>query len=146
FSPRRDTTKPNALLLNWTANDKNLGQNSETLEWAKEPGGKWHEIQKNIAITGKHSWQPPDELPVEVYLRIRVTDIAGNVATAVTPAPPIIDFNMPEGRQAGRCRRSTASITSHSGPVNARGRRPQDDDNFCPEIVVTRCPLSMKNH
>ena len=35
FPPRRDPNKANSLLLVWSANDKNLGTNPVTLEWAE---------------------------------------------------------------------------------------------------------------
>lgn len=101
FPPKRDTSKPNSLLLIWKAEDKNLDSSPITLEWAKDLNGKWHEIAKNIPNTGKYSWQLPNELPVEVYLRLRARDVVGNVGTAVTPDPQIVDINEPEGRLVG---------------------------------------------
>ncbi len=98
FSPRRDTTKPNSLLLVWTASDKNLGSNPVTLEWAERRDGPWSPIANNIANSGKHSWQLPNQLPVQVYMRLRVKDLAGNEGVAVTPDPQLVDLSEPEGR------------------------------------------------
>ena len=98
FTPRRDTTKPNSLLLVWTAADKNLGTNPVTLEWAERREGPWTPIANNIANTGKHSWQLPNQLPVQVYMRLRVRDLAGNEGVAVTPDPQLVDLSEPEGR------------------------------------------------
>lgn len=98
FSPSRDTTKANALMLIWTAADKNLGTNPVTLEWAERREGPWSPIATNIANSGKHSWQLPDRLPVQVYMRLRVKDLAGNEGVAVTPDPQLVDLSEPEGR------------------------------------------------
>ena len=98
FPPRRDTTKSNALLLFWKASDKNLGSNAVTLEWAEKAVGPWSPIAANLPNSGKHSWQLPDRLPVEVFLRVRVVDLAGNEGNATTPQPVTVDLSEPEGR------------------------------------------------
>lgn len=102
FPPRRDPNKANSLLLVWSANDKNLGTNPVTLEWAERRDGPWFPIGSNLAYTagapGKHSWQLPDRLPVQVYLRLRVRDLAGNEGIAITPDPQLVDLSEPEGR------------------------------------------------
>ncbi len=98
FPPRRDTTKANSLLLIWTASDKNLGTNPVTLEYAERREGPWTKIANNIANSGKHSWQLPNELPVQVFMRLRVADLAGNEGVAVTPDPQLVDLSEPEGR------------------------------------------------
>jgi len=85
-------------MLSWTAADKNLGTNPVTLEWAERREGPWAPIANNIANSGKHSWQLPDRLPVEVYMRLRVKDLAGNEGVAVTPDPQLVDLSEPEGR------------------------------------------------
>ena len=98
FPPRRDMTKTNALVLFWKASDKNLSSNPVTLEWAEHRDGPWNPIANNLPNSGKHSWQLPDRLPVEVYLRLRVTDLAGNEGIATTPQPITVDLSEPEGR------------------------------------------------
>ena len=101
FPPRRDTTKTNSLVLFWKASDKNLSNNPITLEWSEHREGSWNPIANNLPNTGKHSWQLPDRLPVEVYLRLRVTDLAGNEGVATTPQPITVDLSEPEGRLTG---------------------------------------------
>lgn len=98
FPPKRDTAKSNALMLVWTASDKNLGGNPVTLEWAERREGPWFPIAANIPNAGKHSWQLPDRLPVQIYMRLRVKDLAGNEGVAVTPDPQLVDLSEPEGR------------------------------------------------
>jgi hypothetical protein len=98
FPPRRDMTKQNSLVLFWKASDKNLGSNPITLEWADQREGPWNAIASNLPNNGKHSWQLPDRLPVDVYLRLRVTDLAGNEGIATTPQPITVDLLEPEGK------------------------------------------------
>ena len=98
FPPRRDTAKANSLMLVWTANDKNLGATPIALEWAERRDGPWFPIANNLPNTGKHSWQLPDRLPVQVYMRLRVRDLAGNEGVAITPEPQLVDLSEPEGR------------------------------------------------
>src|SRR5262249_43519832 len=98
FPPRRDTSKVNALMLIWTAQDKNLGPTPITLEYAERREGPWMPIASNIANSGSHSWQLPDRLPVQIYMRLRVRDLANNEGVAVTPEPQLVDLSEPEGR------------------------------------------------
>lgn len=98
FPPRRDPAKANCLMLVWTAADKNLGTNPITLEWAERREGPWFPIASAIANSGKHSWQLPDRLPVQVYMRLRVRDLAGNEGVATTSDPQLVDLSEPEGR------------------------------------------------
>lgn len=98
YPPRRDTTKQNALMLIWTAHDKNLGPTPVTLEWAERREGPWFPIASSIANTGSHSWTLPDRLPVQIYMRLRVKDLAHNEGIAATPEPQLVDLSEPEGR------------------------------------------------
>ncbi len=97
--PRPDGQRPNTLLLQWIARDKNLTSAPIMIEWAAKREGPWVPITPApLANTGKHSWQLPDGLPVQVYLRLRVRDLAGNESVAVTQDPQLVDLSEPEGR------------------------------------------------
>lgn len=101
FPPSPDRERPGALLLRWTAQDKNLTTAPITLEWAERPTGPWQAIAEALPHTGKHSWVPPQGIPVQVYLRLRVRDLAGNENQAVTAEPQLVDLSEPEGRLIG---------------------------------------------
>jgi hypothetical protein len=96
YPPTRDSS-PGHLLLTWRASDKNLTATPVTLEWAEERGGPWHAIALDLPNTGRHSWKLPEQMPVNVYLRLRVRDQAGNEAIAATPNPLPVDLHEPEG-------------------------------------------------
>jgi hypothetical protein len=97
FSPRQDPAKKDNLILSWKATDKNLTDRPVTLEWAERPDATWQTIAADIADTGSYSWRPAPGMPVQVYMRLRVRDLAGNEGVAVTPEPQLIDLTEPEG-------------------------------------------------
>lgn len=99
FAPQPDAQKPNTLLLKWAAGDDNLTNTPIILEWSEKREGPWHAIAPPLPnAAGKHSWTLPDRLPVEVYLRLRVRDLAGNESVAVTAEPQLVDLSEPEGK------------------------------------------------
>ena len=52
-------------------------------------------------ISGDFSWKLPPGFPVQVYLRLRVRDKAGNESVAVSRAPEYLDLTEPEGALVG---------------------------------------------
>ncbi len=92
-----DPNRANALILKWAARDKNLHLNPITLEWAEKRDGEWNRIVGDFANSNSFSWQLPDNIPVQVYMRLRVRDLAGNVGVAVTQDPQLVDLSEPEG-------------------------------------------------
>ncbi len=101
WGPQPDPERRDAVVLKWTAQDKNMPANPVALEWAEKPDGPWRTIATNLPGSGTHSWQVPEGMPVAVYLRLRVHDSAGNEAVAVTNAPQTIDLVPPEGHLVG---------------------------------------------
>jgi hypothetical protein len=98
YAPQADAKNPDSLLLTWLAKDQNLSQNPVTLEWSENRNGPWHPIASNAPNTGRHVWSLPEHRPVEVYLRLKVRDTAGNEGVAVTAEPQNVDLSEPEGR------------------------------------------------
>jgi hypothetical protein len=98
YQPQPKPGHQDTLVLTWEARDKNLAPNPITLEWAERRDGAWQLIGKDLpnAPTG-YTWQLPagTVLPPRVYLRLTVHDTAGNLATAETPEPVLIDFKEP---------------------------------------------------
>ena len=101
YAPSPDPVNPSVLLLKWSATDKNLANNPITLEWAEKRDGKWTPIASDIPNDGRFPWQLPDKLPVQVYMRLRVKDLAGNESIAVTQEPQLVDLSVPEGELLG---------------------------------------------
>jgi hypothetical protein len=98
FAPVPDPQRANSLVLNWTATDKNLGTHPVNLEWAEHRDGPWYKITEHaLPNTSRYSWQLPERLPVQVYLRVKVRDLAGNEGVATTNDPQLVDLSEPEG-------------------------------------------------
>jgi len=108
-----DTTKPVAqllsakpsagdagavLLITWVASDKNLGETPVDLYYATRPAGPWLPIAKGLRNDGNHLWNLPQDIGPEFYVRIEVTDRAGNVERCDTPQPIAIDLSKPKVR------------------------------------------------
>jgi hypothetical protein len=85
------------VTLRWSATDKNLTPRPITLSYAERPEGPWHSIAEKLENTGRYVWEAAPEVPLRAYLRIQVTDRAGNVATAATTAPILLDASRPRG-------------------------------------------------
>jgi len=110
FKPVPDPQNPSQLLLKWSAQDKNLADAPIHLEYAEKREGPWQPIELNLKNTGRYSnqrvtgdytWKVPPGAPVQVYLRLRVRDKAGNESVAVTADPQFIDLIEPEGALIG---------------------------------------------
>ena len=93
YKPMPDPQRPDHVLLKWFADDKNLTDRPITLEYAEKQDGPWLPIQNDLEnrgrsankqISGDFSWKVPANFPVQVYLRLRVRDKAGNESVAVS--------------------------------------------------------------
>jgi len=95
FVPELDSHEENAVVLSWSAADRNLAPNPITLEWAERRDGKWEAIGADLPNTGRFLWKLPSNIPANVYLRLSVRDTAGNLGIAETPNPVLIDLVLP---------------------------------------------------
>jgi len=84
------------LLINWTAQDKNLGPEPIALYYACQRQGPWQPIAKNVANHGSYRWRIPQELGAELYLRMDVTDRAGNLTQCKTAQAITMDLTRPK--------------------------------------------------
>lgn len=97
YEPSADPQHPDHVLLKWIATDKNLTATPICLEYAEKADGPWLPIASDLENSGRYSWKVGPGVPVQVYLRVRVSDKAGNVSVGVTRQPQYIDFTEPEG-------------------------------------------------
>jgi hypothetical protein len=84
-----------SLAIHWTATDKNLGRTPITISFADKPDGQWTQIIANRENTGQYIWRMPPDVPSQVYLRVEAVDRAGNVGSAETGKPVIVDLVLP---------------------------------------------------
>ncbi len=97
YKPVVDPQQPDHVLLRWIAEDRNLTSNPIALEFAERRDGPWVPIKTELENTGRFSWKVTNAIPVQVYLRLRVRDKAGNESIAVTAQPQYVDLMEPEG-------------------------------------------------
>jgi hypothetical protein len=97
YAPEPDPKQKDSLVIRWQASDANLGDRPITLEWSDKPNGVWKLIAKDLPnLPSQYSWKLPLNVPAQVFLRLTVTDAAGNAAKAETPQPITVDLNEPE--------------------------------------------------
>jgi hypothetical protein len=101
YAPIVDPARKDALLLRWTANDRNLTNTPITLEWKARKEDPWQvigpaELPHTPGQPGQYSWQPPADIPPSVFLKLTVRDGAGNKAVAESTEPVLVDLIVPE--------------------------------------------------
>jgi hypothetical protein len=78
------------LVLKWSSEDKNLGQDPVSLFWSTTPTGPWTLGATGMKATGTARWAVPKEAGTRVYLRLEATDLAGNVGRWESKEPTIM--------------------------------------------------------
>ena len=101
FPPQPDPTRREALLLTWSASDRNLAANPITLLYAERPEGPWQTIAKELPNTGRYQWLLSANIPPRVYLRMLAMDAAGNQAVDQTQDAVLVDPTEPDGQIKG---------------------------------------------
>jgi len=93
-----DTSKPvaqitgvrnenGALVVTWTARDNCLRAEPIDLFCANRADGPWLPIARGLRNDGSYRWMIPANFGAEIYVRMEVTDRAGNVTVCQTPQP-----------------------------------------------------------
>jgi hypothetical protein len=83
--------EPGAMVITWSARDKNLKPAPIDLYWSDSPHGQRHVIAKGLKNDGQYRWAVPPEVGDHAFICMTVTDQAGNVTECVTPEPVAID-------------------------------------------------------
>ena len=78
----RDPQAPGVLTVRYTARDPLLGPQAARLLYSPNAEGPWATIADGLASQGEHRWQPDRGVPARIYVRVEVTDAAGNVGAA----------------------------------------------------------------
>jgi len=81
----RDPQVPGVLLIRYAAKDPLLVPDGARLLYSPNQDGPWATIAAGLAGQGEHRWQPDRAVPARVYVRVEVTDAAGNVGSAASP-------------------------------------------------------------
>lgn len=101
-----------ALLVRWSAKDRNLGPRPITLLYAEHPEGPWGPLAANLENSGRYEGSPPPSLGDTVYVRVQAADLMGNAGTA--QSMPLHLPNQPSTSTA-RTHHKAVSIVSVDG-------------------------------
>jgi hypothetical protein len=107
------------LLINWSASDKNLGATPIDLYYAMKRDGPWLPVMKGMKNDGSYRWALPRDTPGhEFFIRMDVTDRAGNLTRCETPQAVVVDLIKPKARVVS----VKSSTVAHRGTEDAGAR------------------------
>lgn len=89
------------LRIRWNASDAYLADRPVTILYSSYESGPWSTAAANLPNTGEFCWRLQRHLPERLYLRVEVTDQAGNVGAAVSQQPVHLQAPPPVGRLRG---------------------------------------------
>src|SRR5207248_5983412 len=87
--------KAREVTITWSATDRNLARRPITLAYAEKAGGPWVPFAANIENTGKYVWAMPAGAPNSFLVRVEAVDLVGNVGSAQSAKPLVIDMSQP---------------------------------------------------
>jgi hypothetical protein len=89
------------IVIRYTSRDQLPAPKTARLLFSPNADGPWATIAAAVDNQGEHRWQPDRTTPARVYLRVEVTDAAGNVGAATTPEPVTVATSRIVGRLGG---------------------------------------------
>lgn len=119
LEPTADPARRDALLLRWSATDRNFGREPIAIDWSEQPTGPWKPVTGSdsivpvtggqtiptgyrVANTGSYSWQIPYGMTAhKVYFRYTAWDLAGNRTAVVTRDAFLVDLTKPRAKIQG---------------------------------------------
>jgi hypothetical protein len=90
-----------ALMITWAASDKNLGSEPIDLYYAPRREGPWAPIARGLRNDGSYRWTAPKDGAGEYFIRMDVTDRAGNLTRCETPQAVVLDLVHPKAKVLG---------------------------------------------
>jgi hypothetical protein len=90
-----------SLQIQWNCGATDLGPTPIALAYSDQVAGPWTSITDATANSGQFDWALQPNLPQQVYLRIVVTDLAGNRGGHILEQPIDIGPLLPKGRILG---------------------------------------------
>jgi hypothetical protein len=89
------------IVIRYTSRDQLPAPKTARLLFSPNAEGPWATIASALDNQGEYRWQPDRATPARVYLRIEVSDAAGNVGAATTPEPVTVATSRVIGRLGG---------------------------------------------
>jgi len=99
--PRVRPDGSGTLSLSWDITDTNPASLPVRLEKSVSPSGPWAPVFDWQVDKGSFEWVIKPGTPSSLYFRLLGRDAAGNVASATTPQPVLIDLKRPVARLIG---------------------------------------------
>ncbi len=96
-----DPAQNGVMELRWLTRDKNLGGEPVSLYYKNRMDGPWQMIAKNVKDDGKYRWTFPRDQGSQFFVKVEVTDLAGNTAHAETPNAIVLDITEPHASVVG---------------------------------------------
>jgi hypothetical protein len=94
-------TNGNTVDIRWTASDKNLGPEPVNLYYATRKDGTWQPLAQKVKNDGQYRWSFPRDAGGQFFIRVEVTDLAGNVTRCDSPAAIVLDMTEPRASVVG---------------------------------------------
>ncbi|MBI1915510.1 MAG: hypothetical protein HYS12_12360 [Planctomycetes bacterium] len=88
--------KAREITITWSATDRNLARRPITLAYAESAEGSWTPLAANIENSGRYVWTMPASAPASFFVRVEAVDLVGNVGSAQSTKPIVIDLSQPE--------------------------------------------------
>jgi len=97
--PRVQVNGSASVHLAWSVQDTRATQ--VRLEWAGSPSGPWVPVFDWQADRGQHDWPINPTWPHSLHFRLLAKDAAGNIGSAQTSQPVLVDLKRPKARMLG---------------------------------------------
>jgi hypothetical protein len=86
----------NALDIRWTATDANLGAEPVSIYYRTRADAGWQPMVRNLKNDGVYRWAFPRDVGGQIFYKLEVVDMAGNMTKVETPTPILLDQTEPE--------------------------------------------------
>jgi|694.fasta_scaffold07366_10 hypothetical protein len=86
------------ILIRYTSRDQLPAPKTARVLFSPNADGPWATVATALDNQGEYRWQPDQATPARVYLRIEVSDAAGNVGAATSPEPLTVATSRVVGR------------------------------------------------
>ncbi|MDZ4684469.1 MAG: hypothetical protein SH850_05220 [Planctomycetaceae bacterium] len=88
----------NQIHIQWKVSETRPSDKPISLYYAASAAGPWEPISGWRPDTGSFTWTAGPGVPSQFHIRVVARDAAGNVATAETPQPILVDLSRPTAR------------------------------------------------
>jgi hypothetical protein len=92
---------PWKMVISWSASDRNLAAEPIDLYFSAQREGPWQPIARGVKNDGSYTWAAPRDAGSQFFVRMEVTDRAGNMTRCDAPQPVVLDLSHPRAKVVG---------------------------------------------